>query len=431
MMSSKNRFLAFFCWASVLFVLFGCAAPVAPGAAPAGEEAQSAGEAGGEIVMWRFPLMDDQDQETATWDSMIASFQEAHPGVNVTIETQPWDDRRQKLLSAIGSGRGPDVFYMNPDMISLFADSGAIVPISDFVTDEELAKYNPGTLIPWEGKLYALPILQNSIVHIYNTDLVESIGLDPAALPQTIEEFEQWAVTAKEHDLFISTWSGNTATSGLTGLIWQFGGEIYDEDGNVIINSPETVASMAFLKKMYDEGWIPPDSVTAGGDIGAELFRAQKVLAVLTDGNRFYGSQETYIDNFGWAFGPILQQERQVTSGTVGSYAVSANAENPELAVAWIKHVTDSENSVMLNKTVGYLPPLQDAPSYYEGEEGFQTLLERASHVQVDPIFPSSSQAYLILAEEAQAIMTGAKTPEEGVQSMQDRIEKAKAEVAQ
>lgn len=388
-------------------------------------------EDGGEIVMWRFPLMDDQDAETAVWDEVIASFQEEHPGVEVTIETQPWDDRRQKLLSAIGSGRGPDVFYINPDMISLFAQSEAIVSISDFVTDEELADFNPGTLIPWEGKLYALPILQNSIVHIYNTDLVESIGLDPANLPATIDEFAEWAAVAKENDLFISTWSGGTATSGLTALLWQFGGDIYDADGNVIINSPETVAALTFLAQMYDEGWIPPDSVTASGDLNAELFRNQKSLSVLTDGNRFYGSQSTYVDDFGWVFGPILGQERQVTSGTVGSYAVSANAENPELAVAWLKHVTGSDSSVAINQTVGYLPPLTDAASYYEGEEGFQTLLERASHVQVDPIFPSASQAYLILAEEAQAVMTGSKTPEQAAESMQDRIEQAKAEVAQ
>ena len=431
MLPRKKILMSLFSWASIVFVLFGCAAPAAPGAEPASGETQVSGDAATELIMWRFPLMDDQEQETKVWDDLIASFQTEHPNVSISIETQPWDDRRQKLLSAIGSGRGPDVFYMNPDMISLFADSGAIVPISDFVTEEELAKYNPGTLIPWEGKLYALPILQNSIVHIYNTDLVTSIGLDPTALPATIEEFEQWAVTAKENDLFISTWAGNTATSGLTALIWQFGGEIYDEEGNVIINSPETVAAMTFLKKMYDEGWIPPDSVTGGDEVGTELFRAQKVLAVLTDGNRFYGSQETYIDNFQWAFGPTLSNKRQVTSGTVGSYAVSANAEDPELAVAWIKHVTDSANSITLNKTVGYLPPLQDAASAYEGEEGFQTLLERASHVQVDPIFPSSSQAYLILAEEAQAIMTGSKTPEVGVQAMQDRIDKAKADVAQ
>ncbi len=166
--------------------------------------------------MWRFPLMDDQDQETKIWDATIAAFNQQYPNVKISIETQPWTDRRQKLLSAIGSGRGPDVFYMNPDMISLFAKSNAIVSISDNVTQDELAKFNPGTLIPWQGKLYALPILQNSIVHVYNTDLVKKIGLDPENLPKTIDDFKQWAQVAKKNGLFMSTWSGGTATSGLT-----------------------------------------------------------------------------------------------------------------------------------------------------------------------------------------------------------------------
>ncbi len=126
---------------------------------------------------------------------------------------------------------------------------------------------------------------------------------------------------------------------------------------------------------------------------------------------------------------PILSQKRQVTSGTVGSYAVSSKAADPATAVAWIKFVTDSENSVKLNKTVGYLPPLKDASTYYKGEDAYQTLLERASHVQVDPIFPSASQAYIILAEEAQAVMTGDKTPEAAAQSMQDRIDAAKTQL--
>ena len=105
MVRSKKVVLSLFCWVSLLALLVSCAAPVAPGSAPAGEAAQNTG-GGGEIVMWRFPLMDDQEQETKTWDGLIASFKESHPDVNITIETQPWDDRRQKLLSAIGSGRG-------------------------------------------------------------------------------------------------------------------------------------------------------------------------------------------------------------------------------------------------------------------------------------------------------------------------------------
>jgi ABC-type glycerol-3-phosphate transport system substrate-binding protein len=409
---------------AVLVILVGCAAPSVTTPAEGGTEGAAAQAT--ELVMWRFPLMDDQEAETAVWNEMIASFNETHPDVKITIETQPWDDRRQKLLSAIGSGRGPDVFYINPDMISQFALAGAIVPISDFVTDEETAKFNPGTLIPWEGQLYALPILQNSFVHIYNTDRVAEIGLDPENLPTTIAEFEEWAQVAKDNGVFISTWSGNTATSGLTALIWQFGGDIYDEDGNVIIDSPETVAAMTFLKRMYDEGWVPPDSITGGSDEQTDAFRNGQVLAILMDGNSFYGSRETYVNNFNWAFGPVLSAERQVTSGTVGSYAVSTKAPDPAIAVEWIKHVTDTENSVKLNQTVGYLPPLTEAASFYEGDEVYQTLLERASLVQVDPIFPSSSQAYIILAEEAQAIMTGDKTPEQAVADMQSRIDEAK-----
>jgi ABC-type glycerol-3-phosphate transport system substrate-binding protein len=417
---------------SVLVMLAACVAPSTPGAATGGSsEGSEAGGPSGEIVMWRFPLMDDQEAESAVWDEVIASFNEKYPNVSVTIETQPWDDRRQKLLSAIGSGRGPDVFYMNPDMVSLFANNGAIVPITDYLTDGETDKFNPGTLIPWEGELYALPILQNSIVHIYNIDLVRELGLDADNLPTTIQEFEEWAEVAKQNNVYISTWSGNTATNGLTAIIWQFGGDIYDDEGNVIINSPETVAAMTFLKRMYDDGWIPPDSITAGGEEQVDAFRSRQVLAVLTDGNRFYGSQATYVDDFEWAFGPILSEQRQVTSGTVGSYAVSSKAADPAIAVEWIKHVTDTENSVKINQTVGYLPPLKDAASYYEGNEDFQTLLERAAHVQVDPIFPSSSQAYIILAEEAQAIMTGDKTPEQAVESMQTRIDQAKSQLEQ
>jgi len=206
----------------LLVTVVGCAAPVAAPAAGGAAPSNSSGESS-ELVILRFPLMDDQDAETKVWDEMIAGFTKDHPNAKISIETQPWDDRRQKLLSAIGSGRGPDVFYINPDMISQFSKSGAIVPIDDFVTSDDTAKFNPGTLIPWEGKLYALPVLQNSVVYIYNTDLAKKLGLDPEKLPTTIDEVEQWAKTAKDNDVFFSTWSGNTATSGLTALIWQFG----------------------------------------------------------------------------------------------------------------------------------------------------------------------------------------------------------------
>ena len=424
--SLAMRLLSFI---GVLAMLVGCAAPsvTAPTTSESGSTAIPA-DAPQELVMWRFPLVDDQVAETKVWDGFIAEFTKDHPNVKISIEVQPWDDRRQKLLSAIGSGKGPDVFYINPDMITQFAQVGAIVPISDYVTFADLAQFVPGTLIPSGGKLYGLPILQNAMTYIYNTDLVKKLGLDPEKLPSTIDELEQWAQTAQKQGVYFSTWSGNTATSGLTALIMQFGGAMYDADGNVVIDSPNTVAAMTLLKKMYDEGWIPPDSVTTVEKEQADLFRNGKVLAMCMDGNSFYGSRETYVNNFNWAYGPVLKGARKVTSGTVGSYAVSSKAADPALATEWIKVFTNTQNTVKLNKLAGYLPPVKEAGSFFTDNAVFQTLLERATHVEVDPTFPSTSQAYTILHEEQQAVMTGEKTPDQAVKSMQSRMEEAKKE---
>jgi multiple sugar transport system substrate-binding protein len=420
-----KRFLLISFVAVLLTTLAACAPAVAPAT---GGEAVGA-QPTEELIMWRFPLMDNQEVEDGAFQTVIERFQEEYPHVNITIETQPWDDRRQKLLSAIGSGVGPDVFYINPDMIPQFADFGAIIPINDFIDDTDLAHFNPGTLIEWEGQLWALPILQNAPLFIWNLDLIESIGLDPNDLPDSPEDFMAWGEVAKDNDLYLTTWSATSATAGLTQMIWMFGGEIFDADGEVILDSPETVEAYQFIKDLYDAGYIPPDSITASGDDQAALFFQQRVLAIRTDANRFYGSQESYVDNFEWAFGPVPEARRRVTNGTVGSYSVSTKAPNPELAVAWVKHLTAPDNSVLINKTVGYLPPLLGAASYYEGEEAVQILLDLTQYVQSDPVFPVASQAYLILAEEQQAVMTGAKTADQAVQAAQQRIIGAKAQM--
>ena len=415
----------------VLILLLAACVPAAAPATSSGDQAGSDASLGGEIVMWRFPLMDDQSVEEARWDEIVARFNEIYPDVTVNIETQPWGDRTQKLLSAIGSGRGPDVFYINPDMIPSFAEVGAIVPFNDYVDAEDVEAFNEATLIKWNGQIWGLPILQNVPLLVWNTTLVEQIGLDPDNLPETLEEFEVWAQVAAENDLYISTWRADSATAGLTALIWKFGGEIFDEEGNVVIDNPKTIAALTFSKMLYDNGWVSPDSITSSGDDDVALFHSQKALSLRIDGNRFYGSQESYVDNFDWAFGPILEGERKITNGTVGTYTISGKAADPALAAAWIKHATSPENSSVLNKTVGYLPPLKDAAEYYAGDEGAQELLELAKYVRTDPVFPVARQAYFILAEEHQAVLTGGKTPAEAAASMQERIEKAAQDLEQ
>ena len=41
-------------------------------------------------------------------------------------------------------------------------------------------------------------------------------------------------------------------------IILDWGGQTVDENGNVVVNSPETVEALTFIKSLYDEGLILP-----------------------------------------------------------------------------------------------------------------------------------------------------------------------------
>ena len=98
-MKLKYTVIRLLSFIALLALLVACTAPSATTSGDSSNTEAGASEASTEIVMWRFPLMDDQEAETAAWDEVIASFNEEHPNVKIIIETQPWDDRRQTAKS--------------------------------------------------------------------------------------------------------------------------------------------------------------------------------------------------------------------------------------------------------------------------------------------------------------------------------------------
>ena len=46
-------------------------------------------------------------------------------------------------------------------------------------------------------------------------------------------------------------------------FLWQSGGDVITADNKVLINNEAGVEAFEFINKMYTEGWIPKDSITA------------------------------------------------------------------------------------------------------------------------------------------------------------------------
>ena len=148
-----------------------------------------------DLTMWIFPFSTDEtaNQEREMYDEMIAEFEAANPGITMTIEIIPWNNRETKMLTAIAANSGPDIMYLNTDILKLFQAYGVLAPITDYVSDETLAEYEQSLLdgsVLLDGELYGLPCLIDLGTPCYNLDLLAEIGMTEEDLPTTWDEYD-------------------------------------------------------------------------------------------------------------------------------------------------------------------------------------------------------------------------------------------------
>src|SRR5690606_41148970 len=110
-----------------------------------------------------------------------------------------------KILTAISSNSGPDVFYAIPDMMVDYKAKGILAPMDEYLDKNDLRDFNDNALAAarHEGKLYGLPILQSVVTNYYNVDLLKEIGANPDDLPETWDELIALGPKLKEKKKFL------------------------------------------------------------------------------------------------------------------------------------------------------------------------------------------------------------------------------------
>ncbi|SCW71802.1 multiple sugar transport system substrate-binding protein [Paenibacillus tianmuensis] len=323
----------------------------------------------GEITIWGHPYVSDNKKEQlkAFWNDTIAAFKQKYPDVKVNYEEIPWKGRGQKILTALAAGSGPDVFYQLPDQVPQFAGNQALEPLDAYVKDINTDDFSKGALAgaTYQGKLYALPILQEVQTLIYNPDLIKAIGEDPAKLPTTWDEFDRWAEKAKAKGLYARNFEGGAGCCNATlyPLLWQSGGNVLDDGGSMILNNDKGV-------QVFDNGWIPKDSISS--DDQFPEFLSGKMLAVWGQGSTLTtlkAQKKPYV------IGPPLKKEKQASFGTVGMFVVSKASKNKAAAVEFAKFLTNTDTAKAFNKLTGYLPVRKSAGDIYNDDQDMKEFM--------------------------------------------------------
>jgi multiple sugar transport system substrate-binding protein len=177
-------------------------------------------------------------------------------GVDVKVDFVGWEDINQQTAVTANSGAGPDIIIGFNDAPHIYVEK--VLELSDVA--EYLGKRYGGwmTLAQRYGKRYktenwiGLPFGASGGPLVYRKSLVNAAGFEK--VPDDHAGILALCKKLKEAGKPAGFALGNAVGDGngfANWLLWSHNASVLDEDGNITINSKETIAALKYLKELY------------------------------------------------------------------------------------------------------------------------------------------------------------------------------------
>lgn len=182
--------------------------------------------------------------------------------VNLEVIGNSYADTLNTLLVQAAAGNGPDLAMVKVEWIPQLMELDCIAPLQDYISDEALADFNQSSLsvLTVDGNLMALPFFTQGYAMFYNKDLLEKAGV--TELPKTFDELLEAAdkvAALGTDDKGNKIYGLGLVNSGLEVAegynifpwMWARGGDFLDENGNVVLNSPENLVAFKEIQDLF------------------------------------------------------------------------------------------------------------------------------------------------------------------------------------
>ena len=369
------------------------------------------------VRFWQF--WSDPAQRAAL-DTLIREFERTND-CTVEVTNLLWNDGKAKLQAAFNSGAPPDVIELGSDWIAQFSSAGVL---QDLPSDSAgIARFVPYTLSPamWNRKVYAYPWTIDTRVLFVNRDLVARVGAS-----SSVTTYAELLASAR------NVQRSGTAGIGINGadrhrlykkilpMLWTYGGDVFDANGQPALNSPQNVTAVA----MY------ADLARAG------VVETQRQLdAMFLQGQTAYWNSGSWLltklaatTNLQYAIMPMPGVDgRPGVSFAGGEYlAVSKNAGNKDLARKLVAFLTSGEQSIRFCKQVaeaGF-----PADKQFVGHESLTRDPLRAAFAQqlqsarMTPVHPKWLDIEEVLEDAVVRVIYGERSPKQALDEAQQEV---------
>lgn len=210
----------------------------------------------------------DDPATNLAYKEVIPEFESKYPNIKVNFMPIPYNEYIVKILTALASGTGPDVYGVFDPDFPAYLKKGVMGPLDSKVfgydsTEEMVSQWMEGSLDAFihNGKLYAIPWEYNTFSIWANVDLFREAGLN-SSNPKLFSTWKELGKGAKKLTKFDGKekmiQAGFQWTYGIdiwymllySPLLWQTGGQILDANMNCVINSSAGVKAMQTWKDL-------------------------------------------------------------------------------------------------------------------------------------------------------------------------------------
>ena len=297
---------------------------------------------------------------------LVQLFEAENPDITIRPDFPPYEQYFDKLLAALATGTGPDVFQIPMEMAEqlLLSRFLAPVPASVMTTREIEQSYLPWTVARFkkDGVYWGLPTDVQHLVLYINNDLAREAGLDPSRPPATWDQLLEQARRATRRDA-----QGNIVQAGLdTRYKWAVymsllfshmtGPVVSPEERRALYDSPEGIQAWKFAEQLLRG----PQAVDSPRFLTGQRKFEQKKAVFYINHPVARSVIAAMAPDISYTVAPIpALPGRPVTApGHTWAYVVSSRTRSAEAAWRWVKFLASETAVRKWMEVAGDLPSL-------------------------------------------------------------------------
>ncbi|MBA2175849.1 sugar ABC transporter substrate-binding protein [Halobacillus locisalis] len=381
-----------------------------------------------EITYFSFSATPDYEEEL---NQIIEAFEEENPDITVNSELAAYDDYFTKLQTQIAGDNAPDVFELNYENFVQYASKGTLADLSSFIDEDD--SFNPDQLneeafkaYQYDGKQYGMVESFSNVLTFYNKDLFDEAGVDYPTSDWTWED--ERAAAEKLTDQGNNVWGtyAPVTMNEFYKVAAQNGGQVFDDEGNPTINTPENLEALQYMVENVTEYGVSPSPSDMSGQASEDLFKNGQ-LAILHTGIWMFGQFEDV--PFEWDVEVEAGNTQKAHHFFANGLAVSADSEKQEAAYKFAAFMSASDQAAETRVEASWeLPAItnDDILSPYLEQtppENRQAVFEALDSLVLPPVVENWSRISDVTNQEFEKALNGDQTPEEVLNTLESEYE--------